>query len=333
MPQQAAARADDEDRYLRRGVFVDGRVWLLTDRDTLFSIDERTRRRSIADLPDDVLDICRHDGQLFAVTGERDARSWAVRRRNRGGTWAIVARARSGALERLLAMDCTAGVPVTLLTTGQLIELRPEGAASVTLSELTYARVGMTTLGTSAYLYVGLNSGEWGGGLRRIERATGRTVKVENETGPCRGLLNTNCDPVHAIITIPWRPNCLAVAVGLVHFMAHGRIVEVCGERVTSLYSRDEDDDAGGDAEDGQVVGGGEAFFGMVPTGSTLLAAGTDGLYRIGPAGLIDSAPYPSFHAVRGVYLNFDRPDAILAVTEINRRASVSGSSPLLIPR
>lgn len=331
----AAAAQDDEDRYLRRGVFVDGAVWLLTDAGSLFRIEERTRRRTDEVLPERVLDICRQDGEVLAVTGERyDGRSWTVRRRRRG-IWRIVGRVpRQDDLFQ--AIDCREG-QITVLTTHRLIRIGDDGPAAIPLSEQPlYARVNVAVLGTPDHLYVGLNSGEWGGGLKRIDRRSGRVVTLERNATSDRchgGPLNTACDPVHAIAPIPWRPDCVAIAVGLVHFFSHGRLAEICGERVETFYSTEIPLDLGGDSEGVEAVTTSAAFFGLVESGRTLRAAGLDGIYRIGAEGLIDIAPYPEFREVRGVRLNFDLPDVILVVTRINRRASVRGAAPLMVPR
>lgn len=115
--------------------------------------------------------------------------------------------------------------------------------------------------------------------------------------------------------------------------MSHGRIAEICEDRVESLYSREIPLGLRGDAQEGRDDTTSAAFFGIVRAGDNLLAAGVDGLYRIGPGGLVDFARFPTFHRIRGVHLNFDEPDVILVVTQINRRASVSGGAPMLIPR
>jgi hypothetical protein len=64
-------------------------------------------------------------------------------------------------------------------------------------------------------------------------------VSERNATGKlCGGPLNTDCDPVHAIVTEPWKPSCVVAAIGLIHIEPHGRLVEVCGDRVRRLLFR-----------------------------------------------------------------------------------------------
>src|SRR6185437_3906330 len=91
---------------------------------------------------------------------------------------------------------------------------------------------------TASDVFVGLNEGEWGGGLRRIHRQTGDVIVVQrNASGElCGGPLNTDCDPVNGIISDPWAEDCVVLSIGLVHFAPHGRIDEVCGDRVKRLY-------------------------------------------------------------------------------------------------
>lgn len=327
----AAARDDFRDRQLTRGVFAEGQLWLLTASGDLFRIAERTGRRFDEDLPDPVLDICRRDGEVLAVTGRRwEGGSWALRRHVRGA-WRIVGRA-ARRDDGFLAMDCNAG-PVTLLTSGRIVEMRPEGAAAIALAgAVPPARVASTLHGTRAHLYVGINSGEWGRGLHRIDRASGAVVAVgdDAEGGACDGPLDAICGPVHAIVQEPWRPGCLAVAVGLVHFFSSGGLVEVCGDRVEQLYSKPATIgvEAAGEAPRGTV-----AFFGLARIGDTLRAVGTDGAYRIGARGAVEFARFPPFRRVGGVELSFELPDAVLVVTEVNRRASVSVGAPMIVAR
>ena len=84
------------------------------------------------------------------------------------------------------------------------------------------------------------------------------------------------------------------IAVGLVHFLAHGRIDEVCGERVRELYSK-----------------------GYYVKGLPLPATQGDKPTATG--------------AFFGV--SFALQDVVLLLTEVNERRSISGSVPMLVPR
>jgi hypothetical protein len=185
-------------------------------------------------------------------------------------------------------------------------------------------------------VYVGVDAGEWGGGLQRIDRRTGKVTVVErNVTGElCGGPLNPACDPVNGIAAEPWRPACVAAAVGLVHFAPHGRIVEVCGAEVNRIYfkpygSRSPGSDRGRGDEPHETV----AFFGLVRSGDELWASGIDGLYRLRGGTVVDITPLPKFRTIGGVGVSFDIPHVVLVVTMINRRHSISGGAPMLVPR
>lgn len=80
--------------------------------------------------------------------------------------------------------------------------------------------------------------GRW---AAKYRRRTGKVTVIEkNSTGDlCGGPLNASCDPVNGIADEPWRPDCVAIAIGLVHFSPHGRIVEVCRDEVRRVYFKD----------------------------------------------------------------------------------------------
>jgi len=324
----APAQAPDPPQaYLIRGAFADGRLWLLTESGTLLSVAEDSQATVPETLPEPVLDLCRSGGAIVILTGQRGGgRAWTVRRRA-GGAWRIAGQAsRRG--DRLIAMDCSDGL-VTLLTSERIVEMRRGGPHDVALADdLPHARVNTALFGTPRHLYLGLNSGEWGGGLRRIDRRNGAIVTIERSTPEdrCRGgPLNSACDPVHAIAAEPWRPECVIVAIGLVHFMSHGRLVEVCGERVEALYSSE--------ISDADFAGSSTAFFGLARVGDSLRAVGIDGVYRLSAGGAVERSPFPRWRRIGDVALSFDLPDVVLVVTQVNRRASVSGGAPMIVPR
>jgi hypothetical protein len=94
------------------------------------------------------------------------------------------------------------------------------------------------TLAVGHDLYVGINQGEWGGGLRRINLTSGAVVNIERRIGSniCAGPLNTDCDPVTGLARDDEHPGCLLASVGLSHLMWHGRVVRICGQKIETIF-------------------------------------------------------------------------------------------------
>ena len=94
-------------------------------------------------------------------------------------------------------------------------------------------------------------------------------------------------------------PGCVVAAIGLVHMMSHGRLVEICGDEVRTLLSRPyKTGTSGGRLERDDFVT--VAFFGVARSGAGLLAAGVDGLYRVSAQGA-EREPLPAFRGVGGI--------------------------------
>jgi hypothetical protein len=257
-----------------------------------------------------------------------------VLRRRVHGQWSTEATVQSEH-DDFVALGC-ATKEVTLLTTNRLIDEGSDKKSAVALSEKLQAGWVTSVLVTPDQVFIGINRGEWGGGLRRIDRRSGRVTTIEhNATGQlCGGPLNTECDPVNGIASESWRPDCVAVAVGLVHFEPSGRIVEVCGDNVQRLYEKPYGEAA---PLHGQKTGDKPshtvAFFGLTREGDALLAAGIDGIYRIEASGTKRSAPLPAFKKIGDFRVSFDLPHLVVVLTNINRGHSLSGSVPILLPR
>ncbi|TMJ10983.1 MAG: hypothetical protein E6G94_16700, partial [Alphaproteobacteria bacterium] len=90
----------------------------------------------------------------------------------------------------------------------------------------------------SGTLYVGANAGEFGGGLQRIDLATGAIEQVERHDSDrlCAGPLNTQCDPVTGLVPDPEKPGCVFASIGLAHMMWDGRVLRVCGNEVELVF-------------------------------------------------------------------------------------------------
>ena len=319
----------DEQAFISRAVFVDGRVWLLTDAGELSSIAEGSDKRVEEAVPEPVRDICVHKGKLVALTCQREGcTSWALRRRGHDA-WStdVTVPVRR---EQALALNCE-NSGVSLLTTRRLVDIEQGKLKEIQLSEPLDRKPVAAVHDSPAGIFVGFNAGEWGGGLRRIDRQTGRVFTIEsNESGElCGGPLNTDCDPVNGIVTEPWNRNCVAVAIGLVHMTAHGRIVEVCATAVRRLYFKPLEWRSTKPGDFLATV----AFFGLSSTQDSLWASGIDGIYEIDSGVTAKISPMPEFKEIGGVYVNFDSPRRVLVLTQINQRLSVSGAVPLLVPR
>jgi hypothetical protein len=329
-----------QENSLSRAVFAEGRLWLLSDAGELSSIKEGEKTRIGMDLPDPALDLCLRDGHPEVATGARqNCNTWTLRRWA-DSKWTTLATVPADR-ETLVSLVCSSDSEI-LLTTKRLIEVTATRPRSV-VELSTRLRRGIVTSvhATKGHLFVGTNAGEWGGGLLRIERQSGKVEEIEkNATGElCGGPLNGSCDPVNGIAPEPWQPDCVAVAVGLIHFSPHGRIVEVCGNRVQRIYfkahqsqrlalakSRSRESK---DGEPFETV----AFFGLARVGSQLWATGMDGVYKIDAGGKASMVPLPKFESIDNVGVSFEVPGVVLVLTSINQRMSISGMVPLLVPR
>jgi hypothetical protein len=279
-----------------------------------------------------VLDLWRQDGKAFIASCDSvDCRMWSIRHWQDGKFVPDAAIPSEG--ETLVAADSQGGSSV-LLTPTRILEFRGVKVTEQELAEPLKTGPVDAVLFSTRGIYLGLNAGEWGGGLKFVDRATGRIAAVEkNNTGAlCGGPLNTGCDPVTGLAAEPWRPGCVAAAIGLVHMSPHGRVIEVCGRDVKRIYFKPYGEQPSraslNDGEPFSTV----AFFGLQAKGQSLWAVGIDGIYEIREDG-VKAHPLPAFQKVGGFSVSFTDPDVILVLTDINQRRSLSGSVPLLVPR
>lgn len=181
-------------------------------------------------------------------------------------------------------------------------------------------------------IYVGFNTGEWGGGLQRVELRTGVVTDVERRDTKelCAGPMNSACDPVTGVIPDPRNKECILAAVGLVHMLSHGRILRVCGKDVSLIFEKTYTVDGFKDDKWKMT----EAFFGLVPAADGGFWAITSGaLYHFGADGTKkEEYALPKLKPISGIYLSRELPGVIVVRTDANWAVSVSGYTPVLIP-
>jgi hypothetical protein len=326
VPALPAAAADWDPP--KKALFAQDRLWIMTASGEIHSIGEHSRESRHEEIGGRALDICAHRGRILAVVvGKSGDRTWTLRGRSRAG-WSMLAQVHAED-EALLGLGC-GNQGLLLLTTRRLVDLDNDSRSLALAQRLRSPYIGSILYATPAFLYLGMNSGEWGGGLRRIDRASGQVIVIEEPDSDCRDLLDSGCAPVHGIEIIPWKPDCLAVAAGLVHFMPDGGIAEVCGLQVGLFYSKPTES---GFEEEGQPPSGSMAFFGLVRKEDELWAAGLDALYRFRDRGGVDMTPMPRFRSIDGFHVSFAVPGMVLLATDVNKRASVSNGAPMLVAR
>ncbi len=329
-----ANRRIDQTTF-KRAVFASGKLWLLSDLGYLVTIDPAQKTSAKVAVPETPIELCRGVAGPVVMTGVDKGDSWTLRRRV-GGDWQGIGTIANGG-EPLIAMDCS-GDRVSVLTARRLIQVGPGGQKAIALSQ-PFDRVGVmaTMHDTGDAMLVGLDAGEWGGGLRRIDRATGRVTLIENKASGdkwCKKPLDAACDPVNGIAAMPGKPDCFVLAIGLVHMSPQGRLLSLCGSKVAMIYYKPYTIErwAGYDPNV-QPPFETVPFFGLTRTPDALWAVGTDGLYRMGDGGMVTFSKMPDFETIDGISVSFALPDLILVRTTINQRVSLSGAVPMLVPR
>ncbi len=321
-------------RAISRAVFADGRLWMMSDDGSLLSLGPSKLKPERVKTEGKTLEICKSENHLVALI-QADKRHWSIKRRSSVG-WDVGPTIAIDN-ESLAALGCAdEGTAVAIVTNRRLVEIEGRVVRAVKLSGELKPSLGIgTALINENTIWVGFNAGEWGGGLRRITRGEGKIEAVEkNQSGElCGGPLNTECDPVNGIVASPSNPSCVVAAVGLVHMVSHGRIVEVCDKTVRRLYFKPNDfQPSYGELDDGEPAST-TAFFGLTSAGDTVWALGTDGLYRFDGSSSPQYRSLPKFENRGGYRISFDVPGIVLLMTDVNQRRSLSGAVPIMVAR
>ena len=308
-------------------------LWILRANGKLSQVGPGQDKIRTVELSPPVLGICRDGDVLWSLAGDRaGAGTWTLRRLS-GAKWIEHAQIRPAG-EPFVALTCRAGA-ATALTPYSFVVVAGSDSKRIALSQPLRHANSVVVFEDGRGIHVGLNSGEFGGGLIRIDGSTGALSEIEShEVGiVCGGLLNPECDPVTGITADPERPDCVLASVGLAHLRLHGRIIRVCGDRVQKYYtraSRAPEPQLGlSDSEPYESA----AFFGVTSSSGGVMAAGLDGLYNLSREGVARRSPWPTLKDVDGVRFSYQVPGVVVVMTGINRAVSLGGSTPLLISR
>jgi hypothetical protein len=334
----SSASAEDSygpSSFVIRSVFADGRLWVLSDAGNVLSITKGDSHWVAEHFPDPVRDICVTSDGLIAVTTPRsDGGGWSLRRW-KAGNWTKLA-TESTEKEWPHELHCESN-RITLITDIRLISIEGETQTAIRLDRRVGSMIGSAFYGDANYFFVDINHGEWGGGLRRVDRRLGTVATIESNwtESPCGGPLNMDCDPVTGLTGAPWAQGCMVAAVGLAHLGEHGRLVEICGDRVEHLYHRRQGHpvDSGQDAVDDYWLGDTVAFSALIRGADSLWAAGSDGVYRMRERSVVEYMPLPTFQKIDGIEVSFDLPDIIVLMTEIDPCDMCVGSEPMVVAR
>lgn len=336
-----AEHTDQEQRDIVKGVYHDKALYLLDDSGAMQVWSEESRTGRPFKVPGSVLSFCLMEKNLWAATKGKRGKSVMLWTRQlpshagpNGGEWQRVGSFTRNGGNEALVLDCSSREPVLVAgnraimpVSGRAVELARQMSTHPALV-VSYVQDGM--------LWLGFNSGEWGGGLHRIRLSDGAVDSPSHidPASPCGGRLNPSCDPVTGLAPDPAKPNCMLATIGLVHMMSRGGVVQVCGNDLSVIYAKPYTLDpnwrwAGKIDEDNRES---VAFHALAParTGDRAFAVASDGVYQFVGATEPDFAP---FHGQRIGAIDWSNPDYVLVRTRMNQRHSLSGGSYLLIPR
>ncbi|MDE1915226.1 MAG: hypothetical protein KGJ57_10025 [Sphingomonadales bacterium] len=339
-PDDEAPRPGERSPEIVAGAYHAGLLYLLDESGAVQVWPEGSHHGTPYKTPGPVSSFCLAGQDVWAVTTDgpsKPALLWS-RRITSGqagtGTWSKSGAFPQNVKQRVLKLDCSGLEPIIVSTDALTM---PVSGRTVPLKSNAPIGPGyVVSQVNDGMLWLGLNAGEWGGGLRRIRLADGMMdapSAIDSKT-LCGGTLNPACDPVTGLAPDPARADCMIATIGLVHMMSHGGVVRICGKDVSLIYAKPYtlqpdwywQGKLDGDREESV------AFHSMAaaPGGGKAFAVASDGVYLFTGAMQPEFKP---FSARRSGVIDWSHPEFVLVETHMNQRHSMSGESFILIPR
>ncbi|HEY1708253.1 MAG TPA: hypothetical protein VGG10_08295 [Rhizomicrobium sp.] len=329
---KSAAPADpaldpDVGESIIDAVADDGRLWVLGDAHSVnyfalisFSTNGTDRR---LEFPSGVVSLIKDGMHLWILRargtpGEYSLLEWQE------NAFALLHSIRLADAETPLALTAIAGRPTVVSNRAVYVLSESDGWITTRLQQPLGAEfhLGFTAVAASSSakaLYAGFDLGEWGGDLKRIDLATGAIDDVKEDAEPV--------GPVNAVIPTPADPDCVIVAVGLVHMRSSGRLHKVCGTEVSDILDRISAIKQGLDDYDLA-----EAFFGLATSGKGYWAVSNQALYHFSENAAPSRVQLPEATIWNGLIRSTVDANVIVLLSGRNRRFSLSGYTPLVVP-
>jgi hypothetical protein len=318
-PAEPDPPAGDRTQVTRAGYF--GRTLYTLDTDgRLLARAEGADHGTDVNVPGPVRDFCALGADLHLVTSDPQSTTLSVWT-GAPDAWVLAAAFVETRRDPFLALDCS-GPEAAILTARTIRFPHRQRSSAITGNPLGEGAF-PTTLQHDGFLYVGINAGEFGGGLVRFPLTGGRAEIIDKS------------EPVTGLALDPASPDCILASVGLVHFAPSGSIVRICGKGIALAYAKPYtlDPDWRFDPAHPAEAYPSVAFFSLGDSPDGVWAVATDGIYRFGTAPVPAFTAFPrSFNLAPGG-VDWSNPAFVLVPTTMNRRFSVSGASLILVPR
>lgn len=333
---EQAGAPDDAARFRQsviKAAYSGGALYTLDMQGTLRAWAEGASVGTPVDAPGPVRTFCANSGMLYLVTAasDRELGLWA----GMHGAWRRITRLQVSQRDPFHALDCSGAEP--LVVTSRSLFWPLSGRRQTIEFEPGRPPGYPTTLQHGGYLYVGINAGEWGGGLRRFALSDGGGEAIEDRDPEelCGGQLNAACVPVTGLAPDQAHPECVLVASGLAHLASSGSVVRVCGTRIETVYAKPftlETDwrfDPANPPERYSSV----PFYSLGIGRVGVWAVASDGIYLFGAAAEPEFTRFAREQRFPAGTVDWSNPDFVLISTSMNQRHSVSGASLILVPR
>ncbi len=242
-PQRAQKAPPERFDRIHQAVLFDHRLWIASDSKEVWAVEETTNQINGWEFRDRVSSLLRTGNRLLATTASAEGERVLWERR--GEDWRQVRAWRHEKRPRWLTMAADGDQLVLAESTRAQVIDRDGREREVTFTQAIPGGHHVSAALTSGALYVGLDSGEFGGGLWRVDLSTGSMTEVRGsglqppppDDPLCGPSLYHECAPVTAVVADPARPGCVLASVGMSHMgSTHGAVHRVCGEAIERLW-------------------------------------------------------------------------------------------------